>query len=389
MAQSPTKITFVINSLEGGGAERMLCKLLEVMQSAFVQQAWQVKLVLLDNQVEMQSCPKYVEKHTLNSQGSLLKSYLNLRRFLQQHPTDILISFLTRSNYISCLLGRQLSIPCVISERVNTSEHFGNGIKASISKLLVRTLYPMATKILAVSEGVKDDLASNFNLTESNIEVMHNAYDISHLQQLAQRQPQDLTNKPYIVAIGRLVANKNFSLLISAFAQSDTRRDLVILGQGPEQDHLLQLAENLGISDRVHFAGFQTNPYPFIQDADYLVSTSNAEGFPNAIAEALCFGKPVISTNCPSGPAEILADDWKLTVQTFKLAKFGILCQTNNQDAVAAAINAIEQPAIYSRYRAASEQRRYDFSSDKLRLRFIKALNQSSQEGLKLEPSNV
>ena len=114
------------------------------------------------------------------------------------------------------------------------------------------------------------------------------------------------THPPYVISVGRLVKNKNFSLLINAYAKANISEDLVILGVGDEELLLKELANELGVGNKVHFLGFKSNPYPYVKSAEYFISTSNAEGFPNAIVEAMCLEKAVVATNCESGPAEII-----------------------------------------------------------------------------------
>lgn len=159
-----------------------------------------------------------------------------------------------------------------------------------------------------------------------------------------------------------MVPNKNFSLLIKAFAKSTSSRDLVILGQGPELTGLKTLAKELGIETKVHLLGFRENPYPYLANADYLVSASNAEGFPNGIAEAMCLGKPVVATNCQSGPAEILTGDNNTQTDSFLTAEHGILCKVNDVDALEGAMSAMEGSNVVELYQKKSERRAKDFS---------------------------
>jgi len=126
--------------------------------------------------------------------------------------------------------------------------------------------------------------------------VLYNPYDIEQLKEQAAESVLDLPAKPYIIGVGRLVKNKNFSLLINAYAKANISENLVILGVGDEELKLKNLAIEQGVDDKVHFLGFKSNPYPYVSSAEFFVSTSNAEGFPNAIVEAMCLGKAVVAT---------------------------------------------------------------------------------------------
>ncbi|GAC23337.1 hypothetical protein GMES_1038 [Paraglaciecola mesophila KMM 241] len=355
-------IAFVINSLEGGGAERVICNLMHTMQDSFTANGCKVYLMLLDDLPEEQQCPDYVTKITLDANGKLISSYYQLSQWVKTNKPDLLVSFLTRSNLVTTVIGNQQNIPTVISERVNTSSHFATSRTGFISKFLIKLLYPKATCVVPVSQGVMQDLVDNYNVPESKCTVMYNAYDQNTLFEKSQAPTNDLPKKPYIIGIGRLVPNKNFSLLIKAFAKSTSSRDLVILGQGPELTDLKTLAKELGIETKVHLLGFRENPYPYLANADYLVSASNAEGFPNGIAEAMCLGKPVVATNCQSGPAEILTGDNNTQTDSFLTAEHGILCRVNDFDALKGAINEMELADNLQRYEAKSYRRAASFS---------------------------
>jgi glycosyltransferase involved in cell wall biosynthesis len=245
---------------------------------------------------------------------------------------------------------------------VNTSSHFATARTGFISKLMVKAVYPKATFVVPVSQGVMRDLVQNYAVPQSKCTVMYNAYDQAELSEKATQIVTDLPAKPYLIGIGRLMPNKNFSLLINAFAKSKSQRDLVILGQGPELLVLTNLVKTLGLEKRVHLLGFKENPYPYLKNADYLVSTSNAEGFPNGIAEAMCLGKPVIATNCQSGPAEILTGNDATQTNSFLCAGHGILCEVNNVKAVSQAIDNIEANQQIAEYQQKSLARAVTFS---------------------------
>ena len=368
-------IAFVINSLEGGGAERVICNLMRTMQDSFTANGCKVYLILLDDLPEEQQCPDYVTKITLDANGKLISSYYQLSRWVKTNKPDLLVSFLTRSNLVTTVIGKQQNIPTVISERVNTSSHFATSRTGFISKFLIKLLYPKATCVVPVSQGVMQDLVDNYNVPKAKCTVMYNAYDRSILLEKSQAAVSDLPTKPYMIGIGRLVPNKNFSLLIKAFAKSTSSRDLVILGQGPEMSDLKALAKQLGVESRVHLLGFRENPYPYLVNADYLVSSSNAEGFPNGIAEAMCLGKPVIATNCQSGPAEILTGDNNTQTDSYLTAEHGILCKVNDVDALKGAIDEMELADNLQRYEVRSQRRAASFSYAAMQNTFTYILN--------------
>jgi glycosyltransferase involved in cell wall biosynthesis len=172
--------------------------------------------------------------------------------------------------------------------------------------------YARADGIVAVSDGVADDLAALTGLDRASITRIYNPLPPA-IEALARAEPEVneyLADRPTVLAAGRLVREKDFSTLLHAFAMlRDQRRvQLVILGDGPERQRLLALARSLDLEDDVHFPGFVVNPYPYMRRASVLAVSSIAEGFGNVIVEALACGTPVVSTRCPGGPAEILAN---------------------------------------------------------------------------------
>lgn len=367
---------FIINSLEGGGAERVMVKLLAIMETYFTEKRVPVHLVLLDDLPESQVCPSYVNKTVLDSKGSLAAGYKLLKPLLRELQPEYCFSFLTRSNFLNIALSKRLKFSAIVSERVNTSSHFSGGLKDTVSRLLVKLTYKRAATVVAVSEGVKADLIENYAVPENRVSVLYNPYDISSLKVAAAEYVQDVPSKPYVIGVGRLVKNKNFSLLINAYAKAEIEEDLVILGIGDEEESLKALAAKNGLSNRVHFLGFKANPYPYIAKAEYFVSTSNAEGFPNAIVEAMCLEKAVIATNCESGPAEIIAEKYPYEVNGASQEKNGILCELGSVDGVTEAIQALDELSAREAYATKSKLCAESFSYPAFREKVVAIIEQ-------------
>ncbi|NMH60508.1 glycosyltransferase [Alteromonas ponticola] len=363
MPHTSKPVVFIINSLEGGGAEGVMCRLLSIMKSYFLSQQTKVFLVLLDDVQQDHQAPDYVEKVVLNSKGSLLKGLTLLQSTLKKIQPQFCFSFLTRANALNVLLSKRVGYQAFISERVATSSHFAHGLKSLISKALVRVTYPKANTVVACSAGVAADLVTNFAVPQDKVSILYNPYDMDEIASKAGETVADLPHKPYIIATGRLAEIKNFSLLIDAFAKSATSYDLVILGQGELEQKLKTQANQAGIGDRVHFAGFKTNPYPYIRHAQFFVSTSNAEGFPNAIVEAMCLGKAILATNCESGPAEIIADEYPLSLDNFATKKFGCLSPVNDVESFTKGLNFLSNEQKQAHYGELSQKRAKSFSN--------------------------
>lgn len=374
-ARKPKTLLFVINSLEGGGAERVLCKVVNYLATSF---DYDIHLLLLDTLEECYDVHASVKKYTCLSQGSLGSSLKNTLATVKKVQPDLIFSFLTRSNLVSTIAARTFRVPNIISERVNTTSHLGNGGKASISKMLIKSVYPLANKVVAVSEGVKQDLVANYRVSADKVDVVYNPYNIKAICELAD-SPADSslyqwTSEPYMVAVGRLVANKNFSLLIDAYAKALPSQKLLILGEGGDRESLTGQIRALGLEDRILMPGFVATPYCLMKNADMFISSSNSEGFPNGIVEAMCLGKPIIATNCQSGPAEILAEDHNLKTDKFLATKHGIITPVNDKDELAAAINHLSDADERQKYSNLSINRSYDFEEKKSMTGYISVI---------------
>lgn len=352
-------ILFVINSLAGGGAERVFVTL--VRNSELRRERYEIVVALLDDEAdEAYRLPEWVTVVRLASGGSLLKSALRLRRLARTLRPACILSFLTRANVAAVIAARSSRCRVVISERVNTAAHLATGRFAWISRAIVSLTYPRADRIIAVSQGVKDTLAAQFGVPGQHIRVVANPVDGEHIRGQG-RQDDPLGAGPLDwVTMGRLVPNKNVALAIEGFSRSGLPGRLLVLGEGPQREALAASAQRLGISDRVVFAGFQSNPYAIIARAGAYCLPSNAEGFPNALVEAMALGRPVVATDCPSGPAEIL--EVQLNGREIAAGTGGMLVECGNPDAMGQAMARLAQPETRRDLGSAAQRRAGDFS---------------------------
>ena len=358
--QARRHVTFIINSLAGGGAERVMCTLLRASRAEL--RDHRITLLLLDRESSMYEVPRWIEVEQLDCRHSLVRSVWSVWRALRRLKPDLTLSFLTRANVANIIAASALRIPAIVSERVNTSSHLGSGAGARVARFLVRKTYPKARRIIAVSQGVADDLSASFGVPSARMSVIANPIDLDEIRTQAESGAPIAVPGPYAVAMGRLVPNKNFSMLIDAFARSGIAGHLLILGDGPERAALTRKVEDLGLAGRVLMPGFAANPFPTLRRADFFVSPSNAEGFPNSLLEAMSVGLPVISTNCPSGPSEVLADLPRERVQPgVFFAPHGILVQPDDPTAMAGALQAMADPERRRPYGEKAPERAADF----------------------------
>jgi glycosyltransferase involved in cell wall biosynthesis len=308
----PEQIAIFAPSLSGGGAERVMVNL----AGAFTKRGLKVDLVLAKAQGPcLAAVPPEVRLVDLRA-SSILASVPQLVRYLRQEQPTALLSALDHANVIALWARRLAGVP----DRVVVSVHstlsiaaqHAPRIRGQLMPFFARRFYPWADIVVAVSKGVAEDLAECTGLPRERIQVIYNPVVTSEINSLAE-SPLDHPwfvpgEPPLVLGAGRLSAEKDFPTLIRAFARARQQRGarLVILGEGEERPDLEALIRELGLGADVALPGFVDNPYAYMARAAVLVLSSRWEGFGNVLAEAMACGTPVVSTDCPSGPAEIL-----------------------------------------------------------------------------------
>lgn len=323
------------------------------------QAAFDFSLVLLDDEPGVYETPDWLPVTRLGGKGGLLQSILLLRRFLRRERPDVTLSFLTRANICNALVMSGMGKPFVISERVHTSAHLGNSGSARLAKALVNLFYRRASRIIAVSGGVGEHLVERFGVRPDRMVVIHNPFDLDRIDRLKQEEPGWAPDTPFFLAMGRLVETKNFELLIRAYAASGIKQALVIVGEGPDRSKLEDLVRDLGLDGRVFLPGFVGNPFALMHRSQFYVLPSNAEGFPNGLVEAMAVGLPVLATDCPSGPAEILEGE---AASGLSDGRYGLLTPCGNVEAMAQGLRRMADPVEQGRLAQLAKARAQDFS---------------------------
>lgn len=266
-------------------------------------------------------------------------SLLPLVRYLRREHPYALLSDKDRVNRLALLARRLAGTETRVAVRIGTtvSENLARRgwLHRQLQYLSIRHLYPWADAIIVPSRGAAQDLANISGIPLDRIHVAPNPVVSPTLFKLARETSPRMgltpAEGPVILGVGELCARKDFSTLIQAFSKVRQFRPchLLILGEGRERSRLEALAEKLGLRGDIEMPGFVENPYAYMARADLLVLSSNCEGFGNVLAEALAIGLPVVSTDCPSGPREILQQ-----------GRFGPLVPMRDVDALAAAMVA-------------------------------------------------
>jgi glycosyltransferase involved in cell wall biosynthesis len=251
---------------------------------------------------------------------------LRLRRALSRCRADVVFSISTFMNLLVPLVAPQFRT--ILSAHTHLTSQLQGRRFSGILGELVRLGYPRRL-VVVPCQGAADDLRDHFGARRT--QVIYHGVDAPLINRLAEAPTADLpTAGPYIVAVGRLWDQKDYPTMIRAYAiaaQRGLAEHLVIVGEGPHEMMLAGLARELGVGDRVHLIGRRANPYPYMKRARFFVLSSIWEGFGLVVLEAMALGLPCISTDCPSGPAEILSG-----------GEHGLLVPVKDPEALAAAM---------------------------------------------------
>jgi glycosyltransferase involved in cell wall biosynthesis len=327
------RIAIFAPSMAGGGAERGALKLAE----GLVRRGFDVDLVLATAEGprlgEIPAAVRVVDLGARRVVGSLPA----LVRYLRREKPEGLASVLDHANVVA-LWARKLgrySGRVVVIEQNTLSEAARNG-KSRRDRMmprLVRRFYHWADYVVGVSEGVTEDLAQFVSLPAGKLRVISNPIVAPEIGELA-RAPVDHAwfdgGGPVFVAAGRLRPQKDFPTLLRAFSHVRAKRParLLILGEGPERERLEALARELELSGDVSLPGATSNPYAYMARSTAFILSSRWEGLPTVLIEAMSCGAPVVATDCPSGPREILAG-----------GRYGALVPVGDVQALAAAMD--------------------------------------------------
>jgi glycosyltransferase involved in cell wall biosynthesis len=328
-------IALFIPSLHGGGAERVMVSL----ANGFARRGLRVDLVLVKDEGVYRSAVDGAVRVIDLNRSRTLGSVFALARYLKRERPRAVLSAMNYVNIVA-IWARVLSrADCrlVISDHANLSQALVDApgtIKKALPWLMKRS-YPRADAIVTVSDGVADDLSTTLGLARSRIVTRHNPIETI---ELLRKREETLDHPwcapgqpPVILGAGRLSKEKDFATLIKAFEHLRASRNarLIILGEGAERRALEALRESSAHRGDILLAGYQANPYNWMRAASIFVLSSRWEGFGNVLVEAMACGTSVISTRCPSGPEEILAQ-----------GKWGRLTPVGDARAMAAAIEA-------------------------------------------------
>jgi glycosyltransferase involved in cell wall biosynthesis len=311
MLTSKNRIAFFLPGLYEGGAERVILNLAK----GVAERGYRVDLVLARAEGPyMSQIPQSVRLIDLNA-IRVLTSIPSLIHYLRSEQPTTMLSALF-ANVIALMSRRLSGVPrrLVISEHNTLSSVTCHqpDLRWQLYPKLAGWLYPGADEIIAVSNGVAEDLAQTTTVPRHRIQVVYNPVvtpELSDKSKVTLDHPWFTPGAPpVIIAVGRLVPQKAFDVLIRAFSQVRKKRSvrLLILGEGEERPMLESLIKQLGLELDISMLGFVQNPYPYMAHAALFVLPSRWEGLPTVLIEALYLGIPIVATDCPGGSREIL-----------------------------------------------------------------------------------
>lgn len=377
------KVSIFALSMGSGGAEKVISILLKKLSLDY-----DVSLFLMFN-VFHHPVPANV-KVILASERPILtvfqkiilmpKVFFKYSRFLKQNNIDVSISFLSIPNLISGLLKVfNNEVKVVISERAFPSiEYRSSKLRFYIYRIIIPWLYNKVDVVFSNSKWINKDLKENFGV-KKEMKVVYNPiifpanykkFDIDSFQRLK------------LINVGRIYETKNQRLIIDSLGNlpAELEFTMTFLGEGRMRKELEDLVSSKQMGNRISFLGNVHNVNDFLIDCDCYILSSNSEGFPNSLIEAMAIGLPVISTNCKSGPLEILNDDEFAEIPrgSFFLAKYGILINVGDNIGLSKAIEYLASDRrILNEFSIKSRKRAQDFELDNIYKDFKKLIIES------------
>jgi len=370
VSNSKKKLLFVISSLRGGGAERVVVNLINHLD----RNKYECLLVIFENKLDLQKDLDFsVRIVSLNkkSRWDFLKIIFKLRKTIDGYKPDSVISFLQYTNIVTVLstLFQIRNYTLIISERSYPRKYLTTTRLGYLKRWLMSFTYKRADKIITVSKAIKRVLEEDFSIPPEKIKVVYNPVSLEEIIFKSQKAVEHPFfkdgNAQVIISAGRLVKLKRYDRLLRVFSlirKSQKTARLIILGKGILKRELENLALKLKINKFVSFVGYKDNPYAWMSKADIFVLSSAYEGFPNVLIEAMACGVPVISTDCLSGPREIITN-----------GKNGILVPVGDERKLAEAIlDLLNNEKKRKKFSLEAKKRVKDFEAKKIVTQYAK-----------------
>ena len=384
-------LCILINSLASGGGEKVALTLCD----EYKQKGIDIIFVCLEknnfyesnHQIHYLSGQTGTNENAVRKFSSLFLFALRLKKLIKKENIQVVQSHLYRSNYVNILakfLGSTHKTQLV--NHGIASRYKDEKLAGRINLWLIKRLYSKADQLIFPSKGMMHDL-KNLGEFKNAMQVINNPFDVNGILKL---KDSPLTtnefvfdpDKKYLVSVGRIEKVKRFQDIVKAVGllkKDGFTLELIILGDGPEKSNIRALINKLNLKESVHLPGRVENPFKYISRSDILISASEYEGFSNVIVEAFISGTAVVSTDCESGPREILAPDTdvqiKLKPGEIEFAQFGVLVPVNDPETLAKAVKDLfEDTNRFESYSKHGIDRAKDFDKALISQKYIENL---------------
>lgn len=314
MPEARTKLLFVCGSLAGGGAEKILVYLVNHMD----RERYERRLVILERKLDyLRELDASVPMDCLDQtpRWGLVRVLFRLRRLLRAQRPDVVLAVLNYVNLVT-LLAKLISgvrTRVILCEHISLKNYFPSNLFGRIKLWLMRATFGLADAVVCVSAGMRREMIEEHGLAPGLVRLIYNPIPLDEIVGKSRAEVGHPFFAPgrfkVVISAGRLVRQKRFDRLLRAFARAREQRPdlrLIVLGKGELEADLMGTAKALGVAQDVEFAGFQSNPYAWMARATMFAMSSEREGFPNVLIEAMACGLPVVSTDCATGPGEII-----------------------------------------------------------------------------------
>jgi glycosyltransferase involved in cell wall biosynthesis len=363
------KISFMIGSFAGGGAERVMITLANDLTN----HGHSIDLVVVNNAGPLSNLVSKKVNVVDLKVSSVIFAIFPLIRYMKKTNSKALVSALEHVNLLNLmsnmLAGGQMTSIITIHSIIDRKED-SNIIKNSVVKILLRFLIKRAHGIVAVSKGAASHFSNFMNISESDIKIINNPVNLEKVLKLSNVKIKNLwlddPSIEVIVSVGRLVKHKDYTTLILALRELRKKRNtrLIICGEGPQRQDLQGLIFRLNMCESVMVLGFVDNPYPLMKMSDLFVLSSNSESFGLVLVEALSLNCKIISTDCCCGPGEIL--EW---------GKWGKLIKVGDYEELAKCMySELEKDGFTD-----VKERASDYNMNKVVLKYLEYINQKIQ----------
>lgn len=360
------RILFVIMDLGGGAG--VYCRILAKGLRREFPGEFDLSLIVLRDRGFLAGDNEVFDQIQILPSRNRLGQIMEMKRGIAAAEPECIICIGTFANLmVPMLAGRRRTMLTILTVHGNYTRLLGESRWPWILRPLLRRRFAR-NLVVAPAQGVADDLIANFSAQD--VRVIPHGIDVEEVAKLASESVSDLPVEPYMIAVGRLAIQKDYPTMLRAYAQArgaGLKMPLVIVGDGPELEAMRGLAGQLGIAEHVRFLGHRDNPFPYMKHAQFLVLSSEWEGFGLVLIEAMSLGVPCISTDCPSGPGEIFAG-----------GEYGMLLPVGDVNELAEAMLRMQKPEVREWYSQLAKERSENFTIHQMASAYVELLANSA-----------